>query len=88
MNTSTKLVLAGNVVVRNNTIRDSYWLWGDVSASGKPGFLDGLGIKVSASDCAADKNPTGKSRNVHCVGCATGRPVGMLFAARLDILCQ
>ncbi|CAL5222169.1 g4495 [Coccomyxa viridis] len=49
----------GSIVVRNNTVRDAYHTWADVSPSGKPGFKGGPSIAVNAAPCAIDEKPSG-----------------------------
>ena len=47
--------------MRNNTVRDAYHTWADVSPSGKPGFKGGPSIAVNAAPCAIDEKPSGES---------------------------
>ena len=47
--------------MRNNTVRDAWHTWADVSPSGNPGFLGNAGIAIEATPCAIDPKPTGES---------------------------
>ena len=71
--------------MRNNTVRDAWHTWADVSPSGDPGFLGEASIAVNAHPCAIDKAPTGEPRISH-EGFVSAHSVASVSRKKYDLI--